>query len=47
MKKRFTETQIVGFLQEAVAGEAIKDLCLATPCPRAVLNPLCPPPPTY
>ena len=28
MKKRFTEAQIVGFLWEADAGVAIKDLCL-------------------
>ena len=27
MKKRFTETQIVGFLREADAGIPIKDLC--------------------
>jgi putative transposase len=27
MKKRFTEGQIVGFLREADAGIAIKDLC--------------------
>ena len=27
MKKRFTEAQIVGFLREADAGMAIKDLC--------------------
>lgn len=27
MKKRFTETQIVGFLQEADAGVPVKDLC--------------------
>ena len=27
MKKRFTEAQIVGFLREADAGEAGKDLC--------------------
>ena len=27
MKKRFTEAQIVGFLREADAGVAIKDLC--------------------
>ena len=27
MKKRFTEGQIVGFLREADAGVAIKDLC--------------------
>ena len=27
MKKRFTETQIVGFLREADAGVAVKDLC--------------------
>ena len=27
MKKRFTESQIVGFLREADAGMAIKDLC--------------------
>jgi putative transposase len=27
MKKRFTEAQIVGFLREADAGVAVKDLC--------------------
>ena len=27
MKKRFTETQIVGFLQEADAGLSVKQLC--------------------
>jgi putative transposase len=27
MKKRFTETQIVGFLREADAGLPVKDLC--------------------
>jgi len=27
MKKRFTETQIVGFLREADAGIPIKELC--------------------
>lgn len=27
MKKRFTEEQIIGFLKEADAGAAIKDLC--------------------
>jgi putative transposase len=27
MKKRFTEGQIVGFLREANAGVAVKDLC--------------------
>ena len=27
MKKRFTEAQIVGFLREADAGIAVKDLC--------------------
>lgn len=27
MKKRFTEEQIIGFLKEADAGVAIKDLC--------------------
>ena len=27
MKKRFTEAQIVGFLREADAGMAVKDLC--------------------
>ncbi|WP_141695989.1 transposase, partial [Xanthomonas translucens] len=27
MKKRFTEEQIIGFLREADAGVAIKDLC--------------------
>ena len=27
MKKRFTEKQIIGFLQEADSGVAIKDLC--------------------
>ena len=27
MKKRFTEEQIIGFLREADAGMAIKDLC--------------------
>lgn len=27
MKKRFTEGQIVGFLREADAGVAVKDLC--------------------
>lgn len=27
MKKRFTETQIVGFLREADAGVPVKDLC--------------------
>ena len=27
MKKRFTEEQIMGFLREADAGVAVKDLC--------------------
>ena len=27
MKKRFTEAQVVGFLREADAGVAVKDLC--------------------
>jgi putative transposase len=27
MKKRFTEEQIIGFLNEAEAGVAVKDLC--------------------
>ena len=27
MKKRFTEEQIIGFLREADAGLAVKDLC--------------------
>ena len=27
MKKRFTEEQIIGFLNEADAGVAVKDLC--------------------
>ncbi len=27
MKKRFPETQIIGFLREADAGMAVKDLC--------------------
>lgn len=27
MKKRFTEAQIVGFLRDADAGVAVKDLC--------------------
>ncbi len=27
MKKRFTEDQIIGFLKQAQAGVAIKDLC--------------------
>ena len=27
MKKRFSETQIIGFLQEADAGVAVKELC--------------------
>jgi len=27
MKKRFTEVQIIGFLQEAEAGVAANDLC--------------------
>ena len=27
MKKRFLETQIIGFLREAEAGVAVKDLC--------------------
>ncbi|MGK9143579.1 transposase, partial [Xanthomonas euvesicatoria] len=27
MKKRFSEEQIIGFLREADAGVAIKDLC--------------------
>ena len=27
MKKRFTEEQIIGFLRQAEAGVAIKDLC--------------------
>ena len=27
MKKRFTEAQIVGFLRDAEAGVAVKDLC--------------------
>ena len=27
MKKRFTEEQIIGFLKQAEAGVAIKDLC--------------------
>ena len=32
MKKRFTETQIVGVLREADAGVAIKDLCRKHGC---------------
>ncbi len=27
MKQRFSETQIIGFLREAEAGMAVKDLC--------------------
>ncbi len=27
MKKRFTETQIIGFLREAEAGQPVKELC--------------------
>jgi putative transposase len=27
MKKRFAEVQIIGFLREAEAGVAVKDLC--------------------
>lgn len=27
MKKRYTEEQIIGFLNEAAAGKSIKDLC--------------------
>jgi len=27
MKKRFSEMQIIGFLREAEAGVAVKDLC--------------------
>lgn len=27
MKKRFSETQIIGFLREAEAGVAVKQLC--------------------
>ena len=27
MKKRFTETQIIGFLKEAQAGVPVKELC--------------------
>ncbi|TCO41651.1 putative transposase, partial [Dokdonella fugitiva] len=27
MKKRFSEEQIIGFLREAEAGMAVKDLC--------------------
>jgi len=27
MKKRFSETQIIGFLREADAGVAVKELC--------------------
>lgn len=27
MKKRFTDEQIIGFLKQAAAGAAIKDLC--------------------
>ncbi len=27
MKKRFTKEQIIGFLREAEAGMAVKDLC--------------------
>lgn len=27
MKKRFTESQIIGFLKEAQAGVSVKDLC--------------------
>jgi len=27
MKKRFSEEQIIGFLREAEAGLAVKDLC--------------------
>ena len=34
MKKRFTEAQIVGFLREADAGVAIKDLCRKHGSPR-------------
>ena len=30
MKQRFTEEQIIGFLREADAGMAVKDLCRHT-----------------
>ena len=30
MKKRFSDEQVVGFLREAEAGVAVKDLCRTT-----------------
>jgi len=35
MKKRFTEEQIIGFLKEAEAGVAVKDLCRRHGCSEA------------
>jgi putative transposase len=40
MKKRFTEAQIVGFLREADAGVAVKDLCRKIRLLRRQLLPL-------
>ena len=35
MKKRFSETQIIGFLREAETGVPIKDLCRRHGCSEA------------